>query len=93
MLTGGTVISEDIGMKLETADLSSLGSCKKITISKDDTVILDGAGGAAAVERSSELRFGVPGQRSRRASPGVPGRWGVAFAATRGGMGEPKRSL
>merc|ERR1719235_1743189 len=55
VLTGGTVISEDIGMKLETADLSSLGSCKKITISKDDTVILDGSGGTEAVEERCDL--------------------------------------
>jgi len=55
VLTGGTVISEDIGMKLETADLSCLGTCKKMTISKDDTVILDGAGGAAAVEERCEV--------------------------------------
>merc|ERR1719159_86552 len=55
VLTGGTVISEDIGMKLETADISALGSCKKITISKDDTVILDGSGGASAVEERCEV--------------------------------------
>ena len=37
-------MSEDVGMKLETADFSCLGTCKKITISKDDTIMLDGAG-------------------------------------------------
>merc|ERR1719310_445987 len=55
VLTGGTVISEDIGMKLETADLSALGTAKKVTISKDDTVILDGAGGGEAVEERCEV--------------------------------------
>merc|ERR1719217_939732 len=42
ILTGGTVISEDVGMKLETADFGVLGTCKKLTISKDDTIMLDG---------------------------------------------------
>ena len=37
-------------MKLETADLSALGSAKKVTISKDETIILDGAGEKDAIE-------------------------------------------
>ena len=53
VLTGGTVISEDVGMKLETADVSVLGTCKKITISKDDTVMLDGAGGGGGRRRAA----------------------------------------
>jgi len=55
VLTGGTVISEDVGLKLETADFSTLGSCKTITISKDDTVMLDGAGEKEAIEERCEL--------------------------------------
>merc|ERR1719310_131184 len=55
ILTGGTVVSEDVGMKLETADLSVLGTCKKITISKEDTIMLDGAGGKEAIEERCEL--------------------------------------
>merc|ERR1719473_796758 len=55
ILTGGTVISEDVGMKLETSDLSILGTCKKITISKDDTIMLDGAGGKEAIEERCDL--------------------------------------
>merc|ERR1719263_508424 len=55
VLTGGTVISEDVGLKLETADFSALGSCKKLTISKDDTIMLDGAGGKEAIEERCEL--------------------------------------
>ena len=46
-------------MKLETADMACLGTCKKMTISKDDTVILDGAGGAAAVEERCEVTLGL----------------------------------
>mmetsp|Transcript_30882 Transcript_30882/g.49957 ORF Transcript_30882/g.49957 Transcript_30882/m.49957 type:complete len:588 (-) Transcript_30882:242-2005(-) len=53
-LTGGQLISEDVGLKLETVELSMLGSAKKVTISKDDTIILDGAGGKAAIEERIE---------------------------------------
>ena len=44
ILTGGTVVSEELGMSLETADLSVLGTAKKVTVGKDNTVIVDGAG-------------------------------------------------
>lgn len=44
ILTGGTVISEDIGLTLEKSEATVLGSCKNIIVSKDDTVILDGSG-------------------------------------------------
>ncbi|CAJ1967909.1 unnamed protein product [Sphenostylis stenocarpa] len=49
VLTGGALITEELGLKLEKVDLDMLGTCKKITISKDDTVILDGA----AIENST----------------------------------------
>jgi chaperonin GroEL len=44
ILTGGTVISEEVGLSLEKATLDDLGSAKKVTISKDETTIIDGAG-------------------------------------------------
>src|SRR5690606_15847643 len=44
ILTGGTVISEERGYKLENADLSYLGECEKITIDKDNTTIVNGVG-------------------------------------------------
>ncbi len=44
ILTGGTVISETIGLSLETADLSHLGTARKVVITKDETTIVDGAG-------------------------------------------------
>merc|ERR550537_1766699 len=55
ILTGGTVVSEDVGMKLETAEFSCLGTCKKLTISKDDTILLDGAGTKEAIDERCEL--------------------------------------
>lgn len=60
ILTGGTVISEDLGYKLEAVDLSMLGTAKKITVSKDDTIILDGAGEKVAIEeRCEQLRDAI----------------------------------
>ena len=44
ILTGGKVISEDLGIKLENITVEDLGRAKKVTISKDDTIIIDGAG-------------------------------------------------
>jgi chaperonin GroEL len=44
ILTGGKVISEDLGIKLENVKLEDLGRAKKVTISKDNTIIIDGAG-------------------------------------------------
>ena len=49
-LTGGEVISEELGMSLETADLSHLGNATRITIDKENTTIVDGAGDKAAVD-------------------------------------------
>ena len=44
VLTGSTVISEDLGITLEDSDVSILGTCGKIEVSKEDTVILNGSG-------------------------------------------------
>ena len=43
-LVGGTVVSEELGLKLENMELKDLGTCKTVSISKDDTIMLDGAG-------------------------------------------------
>jgi chaperonin GroEL len=50
VLTGGTVISEDLGIKLETVTLQMLGNAKKVTIDKENTTIVDGAGAKADIE-------------------------------------------
>ena len=55
VLTGATVISEEMGMKLEEAQPSHLGKCKKVTVTKNDTVILDGAGDSAGISERVEL--------------------------------------
>ena len=50
ILTGGQVISEDLGIKLESVTLDMLGKAKKITITKDDTTIVDGTGERSDIE-------------------------------------------
>ena len=50
ILTGGKLISEDMGSKLENATIEDLGQAKRITIDKDNTTIIDGAGGRADIE-------------------------------------------
>ena len=50
ILTGGTLVSEELGHKLETVPLSSLGSAKKIVITKDETTIIDGVGEAKEIK-------------------------------------------
>ena len=57
ILTGGQMISEDLGMKLENVTMDMLGSAKKISISKDNTTIVDGAGDKAEIEaRVAQIR-------------------------------------
>jgi chaperonin GroEL len=57
ILTGGQVISEDLGMKLENVTLDMLGRSRKIAIKKDDTTIIDGQGAKAEIEaRVSQIR-------------------------------------
>jgi chaperonin GroEL len=55
IITGGTVISEELGMSLEKTTEEHLGTCAKIKVSKDDTIILDGAGDKAAIEERCAL--------------------------------------
>jgi chaperonin GroEL len=57
ILTGGEVISEEVGLKLESADLSLLGRARKVTVSKDETTIVDGAGDAEQIAgRVAQIR-------------------------------------
>jgi len=57
ILTGGQVISEDLGMKLENVGLDMLGRAKKVVIKKDDTTIIDGAGDKKEIEaRVAQIR-------------------------------------
>ncbi len=57
ILTGGQVISEDMGWKLENVTVKELGSCRKVVIDRDNTTIIDGAGSREAIEgRVKQIR-------------------------------------
>ena len=57
ILTGGTVISETVGLKLENATLEDLGQARKVVVTKDETTIVEGAGDKDAIEaRVSQIR-------------------------------------
>ncbi len=57
ILTGGQVISDDLGMKLESVTMDMLGSAKKVSISKDETTIVDGAGETSEIQaRVAQIR-------------------------------------
>jgi chaperonin GroEL len=57
ILTGGQVISEDMGWKLENVTMKELGTCKKVNIDRDNTTIIDGAGSREAIEgRVKQIR-------------------------------------
>ena len=57
ILTGGTVISEEVGLSLEKADINDLGKAKKVTVTKENTTIIDGGGEKSAIEsRVNQIR-------------------------------------
>ncbi|MFF5295539.1 chaperonin GroEL [Paractinoplanes globisporus] len=57
ILTGGAVISEEVGLKLDNADLSLLGTARKVVITKDETTIVDGGGDAEQIQgRVNQIR-------------------------------------
>ena len=76
VVTGGTAIFEELGLKLETVELAQLGRAKKISIDKDNTTIIEGAGKNAAIK----ARIDQPQERDRqqhqrlrpREAPGAP---------------------
>jgi len=64
-LTGGTLVSEDLGLKLENLDLSHLGKAKSVTVDKNETTIVQGAGKQADVQaRVQQIRTQIEGTES-----------------------------
>ena len=65
VLTGATVISTDKGMKIEDADLSALGTADKVTLNKENTTIVDGAGNKEAIAaRVAQIRASIETSKS-----------------------------
>jgi chaperonin GroEL len=60
VLTGGSVVSEEVGLKLDSVDLDTLGHARRVVVTKDATTIIDGAGDQAAIEdRIRQLRVEI----------------------------------
>ena len=60
ILTGGTVISETVGLKLENATLEDLGQARKVVVTKDETTLVEGAGDKEAIEaRTAQIRLEI----------------------------------
>jgi len=60
VLTGGQVIAEEVGLDLESASLEHLGSAKRVVLSKDETIVIDGAGDAAEIQaRVKQIRVQI----------------------------------
>ena len=65
VLTGATVISEEVGLNLEGASLQDLGTAKKVIVSKENTTVIDGAGNAADIEaRVAQIRVEIENSSS-----------------------------
>ena len=66
VLTGGTVISEEKGLKLEQATLEMLGTCDKVTVDKDNTTIVNGAGQKEAIkDRVAQIKNEIQNTKSQ----------------------------
>ncbi len=76
ILTGGQVIAEELGLKLENVTISDLGRAKRVTLDKDNTTIVDGAGDKAKIKgRIEEIRKQIENDHQRlrpREAPGAP---------------------
>ena len=65
ILTGGTVVSEDLGIKLENVSIDMLGTAKKVTITKEDTTVVDGAGSKEDIQaRCNQIRANIEASTS-----------------------------
>ncbi len=82
ILTGGKMIAEDLGLKLENVTLADLGRAKRITVDKDNTTIIDGAGNRRTsrpgCSRSAPRSRTPPATTTRRSSRSASPSWSAA---------------
>jgi chaperonin GroEL len=77
ILTGGTSVSEDLGIKLENVTLAMLGQAKKVVVEKENTTIIDGSGKKAEIQgriRPASTSSAAPSRRRCARSPRIPAR-------------------
>ena len=90
VLTGGTVISEEVGLKLDGVALDMLGRARKVIVSKDNTTVIDGAGdpggsqGSYQTDRTRDREHRLRlGQREAPGTASQAGRWGISHQSRR----------
>ena len=95
-LTGGKAITEDLGIKLENVKVEDLGRAKKVTIDKDNTTIIEGAGKSSEIEgRVKQIRAQVEDTTSdydREKAAGAAGEAGRRRGRNQGGRGNRNRA-
>ena len=86
ILTGGQVVTEDLGIKLENVTLDMLGTAKRVPITKEDTTIVDGAGSQTTskpvARRSAARRKRPPATTTVRSSRSVSPSWPAALPSS-----------
>ena len=88
ILTGGEVITEEMGLKLENTQLSQLGHARRVVVAKDTTTIIDGAGESDAIKgRINQIKTGDREHRLRLRPREAAGAAGEALRRRRGGQG------
>ena len=96
ILTGGQVISEEVGLKLEIAGLELLGQARKVVVTKDETTIVEGAGDADQIAgRVNQIRAEIEKSRLRlrpREAAGAPGQAGRRRCRHQGRRGHRGRA-
>ena len=96
ILTGGQVISEEVGLKLESAGIELLGQARKVVITKDETTIVEGAGDADQIAgRVNQIRAEIEKSRLRlrpREAAGAPGQAGRRRCGHQGRRGHRGRA-
>ena len=84
ILTGGQVIAEDLGLKLENASLTDLGQAKRVEVGKEDTTIIDGAGEKNRIEaRVKQIRKQIEEPRATTTARSCRSAWRSSPAASR----------
>ena len=92
-LTGGRAITEDLGIKLENLKIEDLGSAKKVTIDKDNTTIVEGAGKSEAIQgRIKQLRAQVEDSHPTMTAKSCRSDWRSSWVASPSSRSAPRPS-
>ena len=94
ILTGGTVISEEVGLTLEGTDLAQLGRARKVVITKEETTIVEGAGDAEQITgRVNQIRAEIENSIRTTTARSCRNVWPSWFMASQSSRPEPRLRL